>query len=57
MCDICNDRLTQCPDDIEERIDMLDELNNSYEDEYDKQEPKLLLCNYCIKEYQIPSFI
>jgi hypothetical protein len=55
-CDICNDRL-MCQDDIETRvIDMLDEINDSYLDEYDRHEPWLLLCDYCIKEYMIPGY-
>ena len=54
-CDLCSDRI-MCRDDIETQIDMLEEINNSYEDEYDKQEPKLLLCDYCRKEYLIPAY-
>jgi hypothetical protein len=56
LCDICNERLN-CLDAIQERvIDVEDELNNSYESEVDKHEPWLLLCDYCIREYQIPSY-
>ena len=44
-CDICNDRL-DCPDDIESQIDVLDEIDNSYESEADRTTyydgPKLL---------------
>jgi hypothetical protein len=54
-CDICDDRL-ECNDDIESQIDMLNEIDDSFESEYDKQEPKLLLCNYCQKEYLIPGY-
>lgn len=46
-CDICDDRL-ECADDIESQIDMLQELDDSYESECDKTTyydgPKLLLC-------------
>ncbi|HEX9318213.1 MAG TPA: hypothetical protein VF884_04690 [Nitrososphaeraceae archaeon] len=55
-CDICDDRL-ECNDDIESQINTLQEIDDSFESEYDKQEPKLLLCNYCKKEYLIPSWI
>ena len=54
-CDICDDRL-ECNDDIESHIDMLNEIDDSFESEYDKTEPKLLLCGYCQKEYLIPSY-
>jgi hypothetical protein len=58
-CDICNDRIN-CQDNIETQIDQLNELDNSYESEADKTTyldgPKLLLCDYCQKEYQIPSY-
>jgi hypothetical protein len=58
-CDICDDRL-ECADDIESQIDMLQELDDSYESECDKTTyydgPKLLLCGYCTKEYRIPSY-
>lgn len=56
-CDICNDRLLSCPDNIEEKISSLDELNNSYESETDRIEPRLLLCSYCQKEYLLPSWL
>lgn len=55
-CDICNDHITEAPDNIESLIDILKEIDDSYESEYDKREPTLLLCNYCKKEYQIPSY-
>lgn len=54
-CDICDDRL-ECNDDIESQIDMLNEIDDSFESEYDKAEPKLLLCGYCQKEYLIPRY-
>jgi hypothetical protein len=54
-CDICDDRI-MCSDDIENQIDKLVEVNNSYESENDKEEPRLLLCDYCQKEYMIPAY-
>ena len=56
-CDICDEHLTEVPDNLEAQIDMLQEIDDSYECEYDKHEPRLLLCNYCQKEYSIPSWI
>jgi hypothetical protein len=55
-CDICDDRLIECQDDIETKIHILQEIDDSYESEYDKCEPRLLLCNYCQKEYMIPGY-
>jgi hypothetical protein len=54
-CDICDDRLGVI-DDLENQIDIIKEIDDSYESEYEKHEPKLLLCNYCQKEYLIPSY-
>jgi hypothetical protein len=34
----------------------VNEINDSYEDDHDKHEPWLLLCDYCVKEYGIPSY-
>jgi hypothetical protein len=48
-CDICDDRIV-CSDDNESQIDMLDEIEGSYETS------RLPLCNYCTKEYLIPGF-
>lgn len=37
-----------------------DEIDNSYESEYDKSTfvsgPKLVLCHYCKKEYLLPAY-
>ncbi len=55
-CDICNDKI-DCNDDIEAYIDMMNDINDSYESEYDKQEPKLLLCLFCQEEFNIPSWV
>lgn len=35
-CDICNNRITEASDDLESQIDMLNEIDDSYESEYDK---------------------
>jgi hypothetical protein len=55
-CDICDEHLAEAPDDMQSHIDMLQELDDSYESEYDKHEPGLLLCDYCQKEYIIPGY-
>ena len=55
-CDLCEDRLT-CNDNIESHIDMMNDISNSFESEYDKQEPKLLLCLFCQDEFNIPSWV
>ncbi len=47
-CDLCNDYLPACKDNIEAYIDMMNDINNSYESEYDRQEPKLLLCAFFV---------
>jgi hypothetical protein len=41
--DICNDPLN-CADDVESKIDVLNEIKYSYLDEYDRHGPILLLC-------------
>ncbi len=56
-CDLCNDYLPTCKDDIESYIDMMNDINDSYESDYDKQEPKLLLCLFCQEEFNIPSWV
>ena len=59
-CDICDDDLTQVSDNFEKQMNVLDEIDNSFESEYDKSTyecgPKLLLCNYCKKEYLLPAY-
>ena len=55
-CDLCNDELPKEADNIQYRINVLDEIDDSYESEYDKHEPRLLLCSSCKKEYMIPSY-
>lgn len=56
-CDICDNIIENTPDNIEKQIDKHNEINDSFESEFDKKEPKLLLCQSCTKEYLIPSFI
>lgn len=60
-CDICNDEITEAPDDFEVHIQILDDIDNDYESELDRsmyeQSPKLILCDYCCKECLIPSWI
>jgi uncharacterized protein with PIN domain len=55
-CDLCNDELPKEADNIQYRINLLDEIDDSYESEYDKHEPRLLLCSSCKKEYMIPNY-
>jgi hypothetical protein len=59
-CDICNDDLVHVPDNFEENMKVINEIDNSYESEYDKSTfvsgPKLLLCDYCKNEYKLPSY-
>lgn len=55
-CDLCNDPI-DCREDVEIKIDVLNEIDDSFESEYDKNEPRLMICRYCQKEYLIPSFI
>ena len=54
-CDLCNNPIP-CHNDIEVTINMLQEIDDSYESENDKHEPRLLLCEYCKNEYQIPGY-
>ena len=56
-CDLCNDQLPKEADNIQYRINVLDEINDSFESEYDKHEPRLLLCTSCKNEYNIPSYL
>ena len=41
-------------------MNVLDEIDNSYESECDKSTyecgPKLILCDYCKKEYLLPAY-
>ncbi|MGC2427707.1 MAG: hypothetical protein WA421_11780 [Nitrososphaeraceae archaeon] len=57
-CDICNTELpeTAASESLAYRMDVLAEMNNSFESVHDKSEPKLLLCTRCSEEYMIPSY-
>jgi hypothetical protein len=55
-CDLCNKELPKEADNIHHRINVLDEIDDSFESEYDKHEPRLLLCSSCSREYNIPSY-
>lgn len=55
-CDLCKAELPKEADNIQFRINVLDEIDDSFESEYDKHEPRLLLCSFCTKEYNIPSY-
>ncbi len=63
-CDICNEQLPETPDNhnlnLEARMNIIDEIDNSFESDYDRSTyeygPKLLLCDYCKKEYLLPSY-
>jgi hypothetical protein len=54
-CDICDDRI-----DCAAAVDMLEELDNSYEYACDERTyhdgPKLMLCTYCQYGYSIPNW-
>ncbi|MFI5407109.1 MAG: hypothetical protein ACHQ1D_11445 [Nitrososphaerales archaeon] len=56
-CDICNNQLPQTPenDNLVYRMDVLAEINDSFESVHDKSEPKLLLCAKCSAEFMISS--
>ncbi|MGB8160610.1 MAG: hypothetical protein WCE93_10740, partial [Nitrososphaeraceae archaeon] len=56
--DICNNQLPEIAagDDLEYRMDLLAEINDSFESLHDISEPKLLLCKRCSEEYMIPSY-
>lgn len=60
-CDLCNDILSKVPDKFEARMQILDEIDVSFESEADKstyeQGPKLILCDYCQNHYLIPNYV
>ena len=56
-CDLCKEILPRQADNIQNLINVLDEIDDSFESEYDKHEPRLLLCLFCTKEYNIPSYL
>lgn len=53
--------IPEAPDNFEAQMQMLDEIDNSFESDLDKstyeQGRKLILCDYCQKEYLIPSWL
>lgn len=55
-CDLCKGELPKEADNIQYRINVLDEIDDSFESEYDKHEPRLLLCSCCRYRYMIPSY-
>jgi hypothetical protein len=55
-CDMCDYPIKEAPDDLEAKIRTLEEINDSYESEYDKDEPRLILCDYCQKEFLITGY-
>jgi hypothetical protein len=60
-CDLCDDQIPQTERvNLEGRMEIIDEIDDSFESEYDKstyeQGPKLILCDYCQKEYLLPSY-
>ena len=56
-CDICNNKLPETPENenLQYRMDVQAEINESYESAHDKGEPKLLLCAKCSDKYMISS--
>lgn len=56
-CDLCNDELPKEADNIQYCINVLDEIDDSFESEYDRHEPRLLLCSFCKNKYNIPSYL
>jgi hypothetical protein len=61
-CDLCNEQLLETPDNLnlQARMNIIDEIDDSFESDYDKSTyecgPKLLLCDYCQKEYLLPAY-
>ena len=57
-CDICNNQIpeTTAGDNLEYRMDVLAEINDSFESEHDKTEPKLMVCKRCSEKYMVPSY-
>jgi hypothetical protein len=53
--------ISQKHQDFEAQIKVFDEIDRSLESELDRspyeQGPKLILCDYCHKEYLIPSWL
>ena len=52
--------IIEAPQDFEYQIDVLTEIDDSFESDCDKSTyecgPMLILCDYCAKEYLLPSY-
>lgn len=55
-CDLCNNSIPETGEDLEYRMDVLAEINDSYESELDKTEPRLMLCKRCSEDFKVPSY-
>lgn len=55
--DLCNEQLPKEANNIQYRNNVLDEIDDSFESEHDKHEPRLSLCPICTKRYNIPSYL
>jgi hypothetical protein len=63
-CDLCDEQLPQLEDNVNDNLQtcmkIIDEIDDSFDSEYDKstyeQGPKLILCDYCKKEYLLPAY-
>jgi hypothetical protein len=55
ICDLCNEQLPKEADNIQYGINVLDEIDASFESKYDKHESRLLLCSSCSRECMIPT--
>ena len=54
-------QITDAPQDFEYQIDVLTEIDDIFESDYDKENLSivalsLILCNYCKKEYLLPAY-
>jgi predicted aldo/keto reductase-like oxidoreductase len=61
-CDLCNEQLPETPDNLnlQAHMNIINEIDDSFESDYDKSTyecgPKLILCDYCKKEYLLPAY-
>jgi hypothetical protein len=55
-CDICGERVTEGTGNLDARIHPSGKINNNYVSEYDNDEPRLILCDGCQKEYLITGY-
>ena len=56
-CDICNKELPKEADNIQFHIKIVDEIDDSFESEYDKHEPRLLLCSFAARSIIFPVIV